>query len=492
MPARGRRSVGARAVFGGSALFNLRNIRIFRDYWGMTGVNPPSHPVNSLLSFTARNVRSYRDEVNLSLLGTRLSAAGVARELGVAGNRLPVSVLPVAGVFGANASGKSTLLLAMSDMRRTVLDSFRRGDEEPMLPRSPFLLRSNGAERSSSFSVDLVLGGVRWQYGFEINDHQVLDEYAYHYPQGRQARVFHRNGDDSTPNFGPAFRSSGRMLAQFAWENALLLSVAGALAGGTHPDRQGVVAVIAPLFRWFRRNFSLMESRNRRVRIAYAARRLETPEVRAGIIKLLQAADLGITEIERLPLDPETAERLERAVRILAGLDAEPRAGQEMPIPPNDLVRLHHAGAEGPFPIDPGHESQGTLAWVSMMAPLFDALRTGSVLLVDELDNSLHPHLVRQFIRLFQNPRTNPRCAQLVFNAHDPTILGDSSQRALGRDQIWFTEKNEDGATTLYSMADFHPKGDEALGRRYLQGRYGAVPMLNPAAFERATDSAAS
>ena len=458
----------------------------------MKGVTLSSHPANALLSFTARNVRSYWDEVNLSLLGTRLSAAGVARELGVVGNRSPVSVLPVAGVFGANASGKSTLLLAMSDMRRIVLGSFRRGDQATKLPRRPFLLRSDGAERSSRFAVDLILDGVRWQYGFEINDHQVLDEYAYHYPKGRQALVFHRNGDDSGPDFGPAFRSSGRTLARLARKNALLLSVAGAAADGTHPDRRGVVALIAPLFRWFRRSFRLLESGNRATRINYTARNLETPEARAGIIRLLQAADLGITEIERLPVDPELVERVERFVRIFAGLDDEPKSGRQVEIPIPDLVRLHHAGAEGPVAIDPWHESQGTLAWVSMMAPLFDAIRVGSVLLVDELDNSLHPQLVRQFVRLFQNPGTNPRCAQLVFNAHDPTILGDSGQRTLGRDQVWFTEKNEVGATTLYSMADFHPKGDEALGRRYLQGRYGAVPMLNPAAFDRAADAASS
>ena len=481
-----------RAVSGGSTPFNLRNIRIFRDYRGMTGANPPSHPVNVLLSFTARNVRSYWDEVNLSMLGTRLSASGVARELGVAGSRSPLGVLPVAGVFGANASGKSTLLLAMSDMRRIVLGSFRRGDEETKLPRRPFLLRSDGAERSSSFAVDLVLDGVRWQYGFEINDHRILEEYAYHYPKGRQALVFHRNVDDSGPDFGPAFRSSGRALVRLGRKNALLLSVAGAAADGAHPDRPGVVTQIAPLFRWFRRSFRLLESRNRETRITYTAKSLENPEAGAGIIKLLQAADLGITEIERLPMDPDVVERVERVVRILAGLDDEPRSGRDVQIPIPDLVRLHHAGAEGSVAIDPRHESRGTLAWVSMMAPLFDAIRAGSVLLVDELDNSLHPHLVRQFVRLFQNPRTNPRCAQLVFNAHDPTILGDSGHRALGRDQIWFTEKNEDGATTLYSMADFHPKGDEALGRRYLQGRYGAVPMLNPAAFERAADSASS
>ena len=101
--------------------------------------------------------------------------------------------------------------------------------------------------------------------------------------------------------------------------------------------------------------------------------------------------------------------------------------------------------------------------------------------MVDELDASLHPHLVQRLIAIFQEPDTNPRCAQLIFNAHDVTILGHSARRTLGRDQIWFTEKKADGTTTLYPLADFRPKRDEALGRRYLQGRYGGVPVLGPA-----------
>ena len=108
--------------------------------------------------------------------------------------------------------------------------------------------------------------------------------------------------------------------------------------------------------------------------------------------------------------------------------------------------------------------------------------------MVDELDGSLHPHLVQRFIQLFQSRETNPRCAQLIFNAHDPTVLGDSSQRSLGRDQIWLSEKNADGGTKLYSMAEFQPKRDEAIGRRYLQGRYGGVPVLNSAEFDQAVD----
>ena len=453
----------------------------------MNGTNSSSPATTALLSFTARNVRSYWEEVNLSLLGTKLSDEGVVQDLANAGSA-PVSVLPVAGVFGANASGKSMILRAMADMRLVVLNSFRHGDQETKFPRRPFLLHPGSADAPSSFAVDLILKGVRWQYGFEINDHQVLDEYAYYYPRGRQALVFGRRRDDRDPSFGPAFRSSGRTLARLVRKNALLLSVAGAVADRSDDRRQGVGALLGPLFGWFRSNLALMESDNRAARITHTAKRLETPRGEAAIIGLLKAADLGITKIERVPIDPELAERMERALRILNGLDEESEQGQEVRLLPNDLVRLHHAGSEGAVAIDPEDESQGTLAWVGMIGPMLDAMHKGAVLLVDELDGSLHPDLVQQFVRLFQNRKTNPHCAQLIFNTHDPTILGNSGRRPLGRDQIWFTEKKTDGVTALYSMADFRPKREDALARRYLQGRYGAVPALNPAEFDEAAD----
>lgn len=445
---------------------------------------------SALLSFTARNVRSYWEEVNLSLLGTRLTEAGVAHNLVVAGSPAPVSVLPVAGIFGANASGKSAILRAMADMRALVLGSFRRGDRETKLRRYPFLLRSEGPEHPSSFAIDLVLDGVRWQYGFDINDRRVLDEYAYYYPKGRQALVFRRDRDGRELSFGLAFRSFGRTLARLVRKNALLLSVAGAAADGSGQEPPGTANLLGPLFTWFSTNLLMMESDNGLERIAYTAECLQDPEQRAAILNLLQAADLGITKIERVETDPEIAERFEKAVRILNGREEEPETRQEgqFVLLSSDLVRLHHTGAEGTTPIESTHESRGTLEWISMLGPLLDAIRTGSTVLVDELDGSLHPHLVREFIRLFQDRNSNTGCAQLIFNAHDPTILGDSSRRDLGRDQIWLTEKGADGATTLYSMAEFRPKRDEALGKRYLQGRYGGVPVLDPAEFQEATN----
>ena len=437
-----------------------------------------SPAIQALLSFTAQNVRSYWDEVHLSLLGTRLSAAEVVREVPVAGTRTPVRVLPAAGIFGANASGKSTVLRAIADMRATVLGSFRQGDAGTGIHRYPFLLRAP-VTRPSRFAIDLILAGVRWQYGFEIDDRRVLAEYAYHYPQGRQALVFRRERDSSALSFGPSFRVSGRTLARLTRANALLLSVAGA----AEDDHLG------PLFAWFRRSLRLAEFANRGPRTARTADLVRSPDAQSKVLAMLQAADLGIMDIERFQLDPEVAERIQRAARILSGFEDDPGAGADNQFVLDDLIRLNHQGPDGPIAIDPAHESQGTLVWVSLIGPVLDALRSGETILVDELDASLHPHLVQRLIRLFQDHATNPRCAQLIFNAHDVTILGDSGQRTLGRDQIWLTEKNTDGATTLDSLAEFRPKGDEALARRYLQGRYGGVPVLDPAQFLQAVDS---
>lgn len=118
--------------------------------------------------------------------------------------------------------------------------------------------------------------------------------------------------------------------------------------------------------------------------------------------------------------------------------------------------------------------------------PLIKVLDEGSVLLVDELDNSLHPALVSTLVQLFQSKYSNPKCAQIVFSSHDASLLGDSHYRLLSRDQIWFTEKLQDGSTRLFPLTDVNPRKQEAISRRYLEGRYGAVPLISRRSIEDA------
>jgi AAA15 family ATPase/GTPase len=139
---------------------------------------------------------------------------------------------------------------------------------------------------------------------------------------------------------------------------------------------------------------------------------------------------------------------------------------------------MHRAGS-GTVELTEEDEAEGTLRWVSLLFPVVEALETGSVLAVDELDVSLHPFLTARLVRLFREKETNPEGAQLLFASHDSTLLGGpEGSPALGRDEIWFVEKEDDGASTLYPLSDFKQLRHEDLERRYLSGQYGAVPLM--------------
>ena len=139
--------------------------------------------------------------------------------------------------------------------------------------------------------------------------------------------------------------------------------------------------------------------------------------------------------------------------------------------------------------LDLEEESLGTQVWLSVLGPVVDALSTGAVLLADEIDSSLHPLLVAKLVELFQNHRTNPKGAQLIFNAQDPTPLGPyAGEEPLGRDQVWFAEKDRAGRSTLKALADFDPRTTDNIELGYLRGRYGAIPSLNWHEFEELAD----
>jgi uncharacterized protein len=430
---------------------------------------------NSLVRFSFSNVGSFRDDASISFEATRMAEPGIARAVPWRADGAMLQVLPVAGVFGANASGKTSTLRAMADMRGLVLASFRHGTKGTLIPRRPFRLDPASVELPSHFEVDVIIRGVRWQYGFDVTDTEVVSEYAYRFPKGRQSLIFERDGQSF--QFGLPMRSSGRTLEKITRPNSLLLSVAGATLDSE----------LVPLFAWFTANMRLAEANSRGIRAARTIELVESGQ-RERVLALIRAADLGVTDIHRESATPEFVDRMHRAVRILNGIEGEPDGSDAEHFVVEDFVRLTHSGPDGHTQLDPDEESLGTLVWIGIVGPVIDALDDGCVLLADELDASLHPRLGEQLVRLFQDPVTNPKGAQLIFNAHNPVFLGDSVERPIGRDQIWITEKANDGSSRIYSVAEFSPRQDEALGRRYLQGRYGGIPVIDPSGFERATE----
>ena len=422
------------------------------------------------------------------MLGTRLSAEGVPRSIIPTGMSKPVRVLPAAGIFGSNASGKTTILRAMNDMRRLVVTSFRHGSHSTGVERHHFRLDPAYGDCPTRFDVDLLLDGVRWVYGFEVDDRSVREEYAYHWPKGRQALIFNRQ--DSKVAFGQPFRASDRQVERLLRDNALLLSASG--AAGRNP--------LSRLFEWFESNLLLLESDDRSARALYTAELAQTEEFGKRIMALLQAADLGITDVEvrRIEWTPlfddapegydKVAEHLSEAFRLLQevvsdGTDSE-SSGPSLP----KLV-LKHLGAQGGVSLTTEEESQGTLVWLSLIGPVVNSLQDGDLVLIDELDASLHSDLVKRLIAMFQDPQLNRHLGQLVFNSHDGSLLEARDDWSLGRDQVWFSEKDADGSTRLYSLDDFSPRKDDDIRGRYFRGRYGAVPVVGDSAIRETLGS---
>ena len=426
---------------------------------------------NALISFRTKNARSYREEAVLTFDALRIGNPDVVHEFSAVPSK-PLRILPVAGIYGANASGKTAILRAMADMREAVLGSLSSSQTEFSL-RHPFLLSTNDDETDpvpTEYCVELLIDGVRWQYGFSVTDDRVLTEYAFNYPHGRPKLVFDRNAE--SVQIGRQFASVYKGIAALILPQSLILSVIGIISR-SESLRVSDEAAIRGLFNWFANNFELLTADNRLRRLDLTARLVHDDSSRERVLQFLRAADLGITDLIAEQPEDELRLRLKDAVSTNSSNDlVEERTNTE-------VVKLEHRGEDRNVFFEPMEESTGTQVWVGLVGPALRALDGGSLLLVDELDTSLHPHLVKLFVELFQNPELNPRCAQMVFNAHDTALLNDQERFALGRDQVWFTEKSKSGETNIFPLSDFKGRREDLVGKRYLNGRYGALPFFS-------------
>ncbi|MDI5962738.1 ATP-binding protein [Streptomyces sp. SL13] len=410
-----------------------------------------------LLNFRVANHRSIREEQELQLhpvydadrpSGTNWEA------------------VPVAGVFGANAAGKSNLIDALMFMARMVVGSHRDAEPDGGVPRRPFRLDEEAGGDPSWYVVDLLLDGVRYTYGFSIDDDRVLDEWLYCYPHGRRRKIFQRMPDEVEPGDSQSEREL-RLVESITEPNVLFMSVAA----------RSKQAAFRPVYDWFVRGlqFRRLASGQRRNALE-ALRLLEAPESHPGFMELLRSADLGIEEVgtQRVPVDAGDAQGTRYAPEALFALP-EDRGRREMIQP-----WIGHRGRSGVVRMELKDQSAGTRALLEQAPRFLSVLREGGTFVVDEIDSSLHPLLTARLIGLFQSAETNPRRAQLVFTTHDASLLGRiDGEDILKRDQVWFVEKNQYGETELFSLAEFKPRQEENRERRYLGGSYGGVPFID-------------
>ncbi len=419
-----------------------------------------------LLRFRVSNHASLRAEQEISLIAGDAADSDESAVRPLPGSDL--QVLPVVAVFGANASGKSNLVHALAFMQAAVVDSHQGWRPGQAVPRRPFAFDPADRQRPSVFAVEILLDGVRHEYGFAVSDRRVEEEWLYDFPKAKRRMLFER--DDEGIRIGPGFRGRRKVVEDVVRPNSLFLSAG---AANNNP-------LLLRVYEWFTKRLRLAVDSN------YAARLTETIALRQGpqqqlLRDLLAYADLGVSGLELVdhPLDDAVQERLLRAMKAIDPDGFDEAAAD--PLRRFQRVQLEHTGAAGPVSLDLSEESNGTQTWVGLLGPVLGALSSGAVLVVDELDARLHPRLAARLVALFQDGKANPNGAQLLFNTHDATLLAPTSDARLRRDQVWFTEKGADGGTTLTALLDYRPRRDGAanLERGYLAGRYGGLPFFD-------------
>ncbi|WP_426007605.1 AAA family ATPase [Paenarthrobacter sp. NyZ202] len=393
-------------------------------------------------------------------------------------------ISPVTAVYGPNASGKSSLLDALSEMVRMVDRSAATSKPTEKVAFSPFLLDADSRTEPTRYELEFLMQGVRHQYGFEHDANQYLKEWLYAYPKARRQTLFERNSDESDPwYFGKGLGGPNRLIAESTRDNSLFISAA---AGLKHPR-------LSKIYSYFGTNLRFVKPTNQDQRTRYTMNLIEKDRTLAAkATALLRHADLGISDIQvrHHDLGEEDAALMRRLMTAISReISPDQPAEKQDDVATEKLFsqmrnefELEHIGIDGEkFSLPFEYESLGTKSLVSFTGPVIKALEEGNTLVVDEVDTSLHPRVVAEIVRLFQSPKSNPAQAQLIFSTHDTTLLASSGDESpvLDRDQVWFVEKGRNGASRVYALSEYSPRRLENLERGYLQGRYGAVPYVN-------------
>lgn len=422
-----------------------------------------------LIEFRLKNYKSFRDEQIFSLVAS--ADHSLPQNVVELPGSKKLRVLKSAVLYGANASGKTNLLDALMFVRHFVRSSATNEPNEKIEVR-PFLLESETSHSPSLFELTFLQEGTIYQYGFAVDETRVHQEWLTSYPRGRPRKLFSRSINEDgadTYDFGPHLRGEKEKLREFTRPNALFLSVS---ARFNHPQ-------LTEAYGWFSKQLKILDAREDSGNLGIPCRIVEErPALLADLKRLLARADLGIVdldiEVNPLKLDALPGQVPDGLRSFLTALAADAEGSLKQV-----SVGVFHQGTEGRIRFDLEAESNGTRQFFCLGAVTLSVVADGAVLVVDELDASLHPLLVRWLVQLFHDPESNPQNAQLIFNTHDTTLLSASLFR---RDQVWLVEKDRDGASVAYSLLEYRPRKDEALEKGYLQGRYGAIPFLGPPA----------
>ena len=430
-----------------------------------------------LLRFGVANHRSIRDYQELYLSASkRIKRKGLVIPVPT----LKEGAVPIVALYGGNAAGKSNLIDAMDEIQRAVLRSHTSLGATDRIPRAPFRLDDTGSEKPTRFDCTITLGeGATpeqsphapesvYEYGFEYVDTEFRREWLYRITRKeRQSTqiLFERKTEDGKVrvNFGSRLRGENRTIANLTRPNSLFLSAG---AQNNHP-------LLTDLYRYFAERWTVILSAGAMEDIV-VAERLSDYEHMERLLLLVRQADIGIVDID--VEDEEVKGEHAGLARELAGVISKhlDQADERNQLDEAALLdnMLHHKrlrfmhSAVGDRTAAFGYrtESKGTRTLISLLIPALEALSRGSLLVIDELDTSLHPSLARAFISLFTKEDSNPHGAQLVFSTHDVTLLGSG---LISQDEIWMTDKSHVGESQFTPLTEFKLRSRDDIEKAY-------------------------
>ena len=383
-----------------------------------------------LIQFTVENHRSIKNSAVISFAASKDKSF----EEYLLHPDAKKTLLPALAIYGANAAGKSNVLHAMMTMKEMVVGNAAKASKGQKLPWEPF----GGIKQPTTFEIVFIYQGIRYTYGFSFDAKKIYKEYLFHWPNGREALIFSR--EDGVFEFRENINEQ-MTLSNRTPDNKLYLVSSN---DWNLPQTENA-------YRWFleKLTFLMEEEPATSETVAQIA---SGDDKKARILKELLLADLGITDV---------------ALKNSSG---------KAPVITTTHRIINEDGTTEYFQLLMEQESAGTQHFFTRIGGSLQSLENGALLVVDEIEDSLHPLLTRRLIEMVQDKAINTKGAQLIFTTHDAMLLDLNFFR---RDQIWFAEKNDKTcATELYSLASFSPRKGENVRKGYLQGRFGAIPFI--------------
>lgn len=417
-----------------------------------------------LLEFRVKNFLSIKDEVCLDLKATNIADFGDTNLINIERYK----ILKGAIIYGANSSGKSNIIKAMSTMRRIVFQSFEKSSTSD-LNIEPFLLDTISEKEPSFFEVTFLLNKIKYRYGFELTNSEIKAEWLMEAKKVAEKYLFVREKDEIDVN--PQYKEA-KDLEEKTRDNALFLAVIDQFNG----------KLAGQIMMWFN-NFITISGLSHERYKAVTFEMLEKKESKTLLQSFYNDLDLGFENVEVKKKDfhmndiPE--DMPEHIVKQIVS-DLEGKKIVDVKTLHKKRNPLNNTFSDIEFDMR-SQESSGTNKVFNISGPIFDVLTDGGILVIDELDASLHALLTLSITRLFNSTEHNPKNAQLIFSTHDTNLFSYGRYR---RDQIYFVEKDKYFSSDLYSLVEYKGDGgitvrkDRKFEKDYIQGRYGAIPFI--------------